>query len=49
MPTYRLYTISKDEHINARPRLIDCAGDAAALQKRAVFHDGQALDAGRRL
>ena len=44
MPTYRIYAVSKDEHIHSAPRLIDCADDEAAMQKARQLLDGQALE-----
>lgn len=44
MPTYRVYTLSKDEHIHSAPRLLECADDEAAMQKARQFLDGQALE-----
>ena len=44
MPTYRIYTLSKDEHIDRAPLLIDCPDDEAAIEKARQFLDGHALE-----
>jgi hypothetical protein len=44
MPTYRVYTLSKDEHIQSPPRVIDCPDDEAAIKEARRWLDGHALE-----
>ncbi len=44
MPWYRIYTVTKDEHIQSPPRVIVSADDEAALKEALQFLDGHALE-----
>ena len=44
MPTYRVYTLSKDGHIDTRPKLIECPDDKAAMEQARQWLDGQLLE-----
>ena len=44
MPTYRVYMLSKDEHITRPPRLIACPNDESAVRNARRFLDGHVLE-----
>ncbi len=44
MRSYRIYTLSRDEHINRPPRVITCEDDAAVLEEARQLLDGHALE-----
>ena len=44
MPSYRIYTLSKDDHVRAPPQVIDCADDSAAVATAKQLLDGQSIE-----
>jgi hypothetical protein len=44
MPTYRLYTITPDEHIQAPPAVVECEDDQAAIERAKQLLDGRAIE-----
>jgi hypothetical protein len=44
VPAYRIYRLSRDGHIQAPPRIIDCQDDKAAMQQARQLLDGELLE-----
>ena len=44
MPWYRIFKLSKDEHIESPPRVIVAKDDEAALKEARQLLDGHALE-----
>jgi hypothetical protein len=44
MPTYRIYVLEKDDHIQRPPTVIDCPDDSAAIENAKELPDGQAIE-----
>jgi len=44
MPSYRIYALSKDDHVRGQPQTIHCADDTAAVAVAKQLLDGHALE-----
>ena len=44
MPTYRIYVLEKDDHIQRPATVIDCPDDSAAIENAKALPDGQAIE-----
>jgi hypothetical protein len=44
MPHYRIYTVTKDGHIQSPPVTIDCDDDRAAIARAKSMKDGTDLE-----
>jgi hypothetical protein len=44
MPYYRIYTVSKDGHIQSAPVSLDCDDDRAAIERAEAMKDGLDLE-----
>ena len=44
MHSYRIYTLSRDEHISRPPRIITCEDDTIAFEEARQLLDGHALE-----
>ena len=43
MPTYRIYVLEKDDHIQRPPTVIDCPDDSAAIENAKELLDGRVI------
>ena len=44
MPAYRIYSITRDEHIAKPPLVVDCADDQEAIRKAQQAVNGQDVE-----
>ena len=44
MPLYRVYTLSKSDHIERRPSIVTCANDQEAIERAKSLMDGHDIE-----
>ena len=47
MPSYRLYTLTPDEHIQTPPEVVECTDDEAAIERAKQVLDGHTIEVWR--